>query len=417
MKNRVAGSQINARRFSSLFEEVRFQGNGLLGTNRVAWTDAEWETKAYLLQYIVREGLPVKIDGAGNVVALWEPCPGRPFVMLGSHVDSVPNGGAYDGALGSVGAIEAVLSLRERGVVPQFNVAVVLFTDEEGVAFGAGLYGSKALAGLWSKELLQGLESDDGAAFEEVARRFDITIDSIMAARWQTPVVAYLELHIEQGPMLERLGFPIGVVTRIAGRRQGRVTMTGQTNHAGTTPMQNRRDALVAAADAVLGMRQHALRFGIVGTVGTIGVEPNVPNVIPGRSHFRYEMRGVNQEILGSAESLWLRSCHSQGLDLNVDNQYFHEPVTMDAMLQEIIMGEAGNMGLSHTKLPSWAVHDAMIMASMTPTAMIFVPSIQGFSHVKDEFTSEEHCLYGVDLLERTLEHLVGKDTSPFAGL
>lgn len=398
--------QVDAARFWDVFTHLRQIGLTDQGLKRVAWTDSEWEAKEWLKHYLQQSGFNAYIDGAGNVLGVWEPHPGRPFVMLGSHVDTVPEGGAYDGALGVVGAIEALTVIREHPEKSRYNVAVALFTDEEGVKLGDGLFGSQALIGQWSVKALERLETSDGHGVNDLAKPYGRSVTSILDAIWPFPLIAYLELHVEQGPVLDKLGVPIGVVSTIVGRRQGRVSVKGKTNHAGTTPMADRQDALVAASRSIVALQELASEYHMVGTVGSIRVQPDVANIIPGRAEFTYDIRGVDDDRLTQIENEWISRSPNQGL-FTVGYQFRHPPVSMDRRLQELILKSAQDLGLPAIILPSWAVHDALVMAAVAPTAMIFVPSRRGISHARDEFTPEERCLDGVKVLTRVLESVV----------
>ena len=400
-------STINAQRFYDLFSQLRHIGSSDRGINRVAWTEQEWSAKDWAQNYLASAGFNSYIDGAGNVIGLWEPHPGAPFVLMGSHLDTVPDGGAYDGALGVIGAIEAVLSLRESHIAIGYNVGIVCFADEEGVTLGDGLLGSRALIAQHTTASLKSLHTPYDHDLSDVVKPFGRSIDSILGAKFAYPIAAYLELHVEQGPVLDKAGIPIGIVSTIAGRRQGRVSIRGQANHAGTTPMGDRHDALVQASRAIIALQEYASRHHVVGTVGSIRVEPDAPNVIPGHAHFTYDIRGINDDTVSKVEQQWLLAAKTSGCELNISHPYTHSAVPTDESLRHSIQMAAEWLDLPALHMPSMAVHDAMVMASVTPTAMIFVPSRRGISHARGEFTSQAHCLNGVEVLARTLYSVI----------
>lgn len=408
---------INPARYRELFARLKAIGRDRAGAmQRVAWGEDELTARRWLAEFLAGEGLTVTVDGAGNVWGEWVTAPGRPYLVMGSHLDTVPGGGAYDGALGVVGAVEALLSVRERQPACRYNLAVVGWADEEGVRFGGGLYGSRAVAGEWTYRELVALKSADGQAFVETVKPLGVTPESVLSAA-RRDIALYFELHVEQGPVLAQAGIPVGVVTRVVGRRQGALEIAGVTNHAGTTPMADRQDALVSAADAILALRRVAAEREAVGTVGEIQVSPGVSNVIPGHARITFDIRAPFDEVVSGVYDAWQAELSHRGIPLEPGPLYREPSVAMDPVLQGVIKARVTEMGRPVRELPSWAVHDAMVMARHVPTAMIFVPSAQGISHARDEFTPEERCIDGVEALYRTVWTAATDNPEPLAPL
>jgi N-carbamoyl-L-amino-acid hydrolase len=314
--------------------------------------------------------------------------------------------GRYDGALGVLAALEVLRSVKDAGLILPLTLEAIDFTDEEGAM--VGLLGSFAVSGGLSQELLASPRGGRGSFLAAIARA-GLSEDRLSDAQRDPATLAgYLELHIEQGPVLEAQGVDIGVVTSIAGSRSYRLTFEGARRHAGTTPMEARRDALLGAAQFVLGVRDAvADRFpGCVGTVGGIEVEDAAFNVIPGCARVLLELRAPTAEQLDALEAEVLdhvaRVAAGVDLALTVKRVGRWEPVDLDGPIQERILEVADYLGLSAIKLPSGAGHDAQALAPITPTGMIFVPSVGGISHDPDERTCWRDCVNGANVLLAT---------------
>jgi allantoate deiminase len=325
-------------------------------------------------------GLEVAVDPWGNLFGRLRGEESGSELWIGSHLDSVPHGGRFDGPLGVLAGLEAVERVAKAGHLPG-TIAVVAFRDEEGGTFTGGCFGSRALFG----QLL------DEEARDAAARRLGPHMPE------PTPV-AYLELHVEQGPVLERAGMPLGIVTSIAGQARGTVVIEGEARHAGTTPMEGRDDALCRAAELVLHCREVARDIpGAVATVGTLEVEPGASNVVPGRVTLSVDARAPDQERL----DLLLERL---GLDLVVT-----APVAMDASLTGQLRDEIESRGLPVVELASGAGHDAGVLAAAgVPAAMLFVRSEGGISHHPDESTTPEDVALAVDVLAAATASLAG---------
>jgi hydantoinase/carbamoylase family amidase len=379
------------------------------GVRRLAWSDAHRASLDWLAARFEAAVLAVELDPAGNLIGRWEAGDGKP-VALGSHLDSGPDAGRYDGTLGVLGALAAVESLKASGVEPRRPIWIVSFMDEEGVRFGASMLGSRAFAGQEVGDYLARRDAE-GVSVAEEMRRWGLDPDRIGEARAVDRIGAYLELHIEQGPVLDRAGEEVGVVDRIVGMVQARVQLRGEANHAGTTPMEGRRDALLGMARTALALREEALARGGTATIGSVTVEPGAFTVIPAGCEFSVDFRVGSREeferLPGLIEATVRAACETEGLDAEIEIADADPPVEMDAEVVAELERAAGAEGASWRRMPSGAGHDAMLIASHVPTGMLFVPSRGGISHSPREHTAPEHCELGVRVLTRALEALV----------
>ncbi len=380
------------------------------GMQRVAFSALDIAGRNHVMQLMSAAGITVRIDAAGNIIGRSEGADtGRPAIVMGSHTDTVPAGGQYDGALGVIAAIEVVQAVADSGVTLRHPVEVMVFTNEEGTSFHRWLLGSRAVAGLWEAEDFAAV-ADDGVTLANRLPDIGGNMSRIAEARRRPDELAcYLELHIEQGPTLHRGGFPIGVVTGITGRSVYHVDIVGEANHAGTTPMSLRRDAMSSAAQLALAVRRIAGEMEVVrvGTVGSMEVHPNAGNVIPGRVQMGVEFRDERMESLAAAEVELRRTAeevaHAENVAISVTGQRNTPSVPVAANMQQLIADAAGMAGLEHINLPSGAGHDAQAIASVTPAAMVFVPSVGGISHAPAEYTTPQDCANGAQVLLNAL--------------
>lgn len=397
---------INPARLNLTLQELGCIGETPQGMQRLAFSPADVAGREYTIGLMREAGLEISIDQAGNIIGRKEGSePGQPAIALGSHIDTVPNGGKYDGALGVMGAIEVVHTLAEQGVSLSHPIEVLVFTNEEGTQFNRWLFGSRAMAGL--------LEPEDLTAIDEAGVRIGDRLADIggdlsniaQARRRPGELAAYLELHIEQGPELYLSGTPIGVVTGITGRAVFTVELSGKANHAGTTPMSARHDALVSASRLTLAVNRIAGEMEVcrVGTVGSVQVYPNAVNVVPGQVQLGVEFRDVSMDSLAAAEVELRRAAleigETDGVDISIDKIESTPSVPIPARMQELVAKASDRRGLSYQSLPSGAGHDAQAMAAITNPAMVFVPSVDGISHASQEFTSPEDCANGTAVL------------------
>ena len=384
------------------------------GVSRVGYSDADVAGRRYAVELIEAAGLEPRIDPAGNILARRE---GRERdlspVVFGSHIDSVPGGGNFDGDLGSMAAIEVVDTLEEHRVLTRRPLEIVIWANEEGVAFGNGLCGSRAAAA----RLLPG-ELDqvwNGVRKADAVRKIGGDPDRIHEAR-RAPgsFHAYLELHIEQGGVLDKEGIPIGVVEGIVAIDRYEAVVRGFANHAGTTPMPDRKDALVAASKLAIAVREIVMAEPgrQVGTVGQLQVSPNAPNVIPGLVRHTIELRDLDSakiaRLFRVIEARARQIGEETGTSIEITPTSHHEEARATPALQGTIEAAAGRLGLKTLRLPSGAGHDAQMMALLGPMGMIFVPSVGGISHSPAELTRWEDCASGANVLLETVLALAG---------
>ncbi len=405
-----ASAGINSARLNDHLNSLGEIGRDEFGMQRVAFSRQDVAGRDYVSNLMRRAGMSVRIDPAGNIIGRTEGAdPTLPAIVLGSHTDTVPSGGAYDGALGVIGAIEVAEALRDAGRTARHPIEVMVFTNEEGTSFHRWLLGSRAIAGLWESEDFAAV-ADDGTTLGETLPNVGGNISRIEAARRRPEEFAcYFELHIEQGPTLHRGGFPIGVVTGITGRSVYHVDIVGEANHAGTTPMALRRDAMSAAAQIALAVRRIAGEMEVcrVGTVGSMDVHPNAGNVIPGRVQMGVEFRDERMESLAGAEVELRRTAeevgHAEQVAITVTAQRNTPSVPISGNMQQLVADASEMAGLEHVSLPSGAGHDAQAIAAITPAAMLFVPSVGGISHAPAEYSTPEDCANGAQVLLNAL--------------
>ena len=380
------------------------------GISRPAWSPAHEEARAWLVGQLRAAGLTVRVDPAGNVFGrLGE---GTPLVLTGSHIDTVPRGGPLDGALGVLAGLECLRAVAASRVRPPRALEVAAFTDEEGRFYG--FFGSRALTGSLDRNLAERLTDPSGLPLPEAMRRagFDL-VRAPEARRDPREIAAYVELHIEQGPWLEAEAVPIGIVEAIVGIRRLRLTFVGQPDHAGTTPMDRRRDAFFTAAEYATKSRELVVRGGqgrAVTTIGVVDVRPGVPNIVPERAALLQELRDSDPAVL---ERLAMRTLQTarrvarrRGLVLEVEHLMRAEPVRMSPRVQAAIEATAAGLGLPTRRMPSGAGHDAQVLAGATEAGMVFVPSQGGRSHRPDEWTDWPAIERGANVLLGTLLRL-----------
>lgn len=384
------------------------------GLNRFAWTPALAEVTAWVADELRRLGLEVETDAAGNLLGRW-PAPAGKAVMTASHLDTVPNGGAFDGVLGVLAAVEAVRILREDGLEPVRPIWVGSFMDEEGARFGTALFGSRAFCGHDVTEALQARD-DDGVSVAEAMRAQGLDPACIPDAHRVGDVGSYIELHVEQGPVLFSTGARLGIVQSICGVLGLRVAVRGETNHAGSTPPEMRHDALAGAARVVVALREETLqRSDLRATVGQIRVAPGGRNVIPGVCEFSVDLRpSVPETFAGLLEwfgALVERIAAEEGLEVDVRCDYALEPTVMADAVIGAIEDAAAEEGVEPLHMVSGAGHDAMLVGRHAPAGMLFVPSRGGISHSPSEWTETTDCELGARVLARTIRSLASSAT------
>ncbi|MGB1253982.1 MAG: Zn-dependent hydrolase [Candidatus Promineifilaceae bacterium] len=389
------------------------------GVTRRAFSAEDVLGRQWFEQRVRDAGLQFYKDGAANLFAILpsQSNPNGPTLLCGSHLDTVPNGGRYDGSLGTLCALEALRTIQEAGIDLPFNLSAVSFTDEEGSLHG--LFGSQALAGIMTSEsLTTGRGSGEGALAEGLAR-LGISAETTLAAR-QAPenFTAYVEVHIEQGTRLEKSNTDIGVVTGIVGIRSAMLTFTGEAAHAGAKPMNERRDALWGAASFLLKARElvQARFHPGVCNFGQISAEPNAFNIVPERVQLALEFRHGTEQLLDDMQTVLFELARgvSADFDLTLDIEEFEgcDAAPSAEIILQAIETVCDNNGLSHKRMMSFAGHDAQSMAKITPSAMIFVPSVGGVSHRHNELTKDADCVNGANALLHTLLTLMKHEST-----
>ncbi|CAH1662523.1 N-carbamoyl-L-amino acid hydrolase [Hyphomicrobiales bacterium] len=362
-------------------------------------------------------GLTAFIDAAGSVQGRREgTVPGAPSVLIGSHIDTVKDGGRFDGNLGVVAGILAAQALRDAGISLPFPLEVVAFGDEENVRFPTHLSTSEALAGGYNSAWLEARDSD-GVKLGDALTAFGGNPDAIPAlARKPGSIQAYLEVHIEQGPVLEAESEPVGIVTAINAQSRARIRVTGEAGHAGTVPMALRKDALTAAAEMALALEQIAAAHELaVGTVGVLRPEPGATNVVPGAAEFTIDYRAPKNETLAAMEtairSRFAEIAARRGVGLDIMPYAAAKAVPMEPRLQEAFAAGIARTGsnIAGRRLPSGAGHDAMVMAAVAPTAMLFVRNEKGISHSPLENMTEADAGIAIKVLLETILELAGR--------
>jgi N-carbamoyl-L-amino-acid hydrolase len=403
---------IDAERLRANLEALsRFGRTPDGGISRVAWTAADIEARRWVMEQLMAPaGLEVRVDPAGSIFGRRAGSrPELPVILFGSHLDSVTNGGRFDGSLGVLAAIEVLQTLADRKIVTRHPLECVVWSNEEGEHYGRGLFGSRAAVGEIDPAELE--EKDEhGVPLREAVRAAGGDAGRLAEALIpRGRIEAYIELHIEQGGILDKTGIEIGVVEGIVGITRYQVQVTGRANHAGTTPMADRRDALVAASSLVLAVREETVREPgrQVGTVGRLLVDPNVPNVIPGRVNLVIELRDLSLETI---ESIYRRIeararaiAEQSGTAIEMARISLHEPAPATPWVRDLIAREAVAAGFSMQLMPSGAGHDAQMVARIAPMGMIFVPSVGGVSHAPQELTRWEDAARGCEVLYRTV--------------
>jgi N-carbamoyl-L-amino-acid hydrolase len=378
---------------------------------RISFSPEDREARAYVRLLMEGAHLQVRTDAAGNIVGRRKGAEGLAPIVIGSHLDTVRGGGRFDGVAGVVAALEVARRTEELRVELAHPLEVVVFLAEEPSPFGISTIGSRAMAGKLTGEHLA-ITDKTGRSLGEALREVGGDPDRLPEAIRSTGgICAFLELHIEQGPHLESAGVPLGVVTGIVGIWRGHIEVKGQPDHAGTTPMGRRRDALAAGSDIVLALERVCAAAGdMVGTVGRVEVFPNALNVIPGRMVLGMEMRGLTIDRIEAAARQFTdrldRIRDERGVDISFDFSMTSSPVHFPEEVLAVVRGTAQRLQIPYVELQSGAGHDANHLAGIAPGAMIFVPSKDGRSHCSDEWTDFDDIRIGCEVLAAALVEL-----------
>jgi len=412
---------IDAARLRNRLERLSYHGRAPGGTfadgvNRVAYSVADLTARAWMIDEIKSADIVPRIDAAGNIFARYGGQANQPPILFGSHIDSVPTGGNFDGDLGSFSALEAIQAVQAAKIQTRHPLEMVIWAHEESTAFGIGTAASRIVAGD-----LQAGDMDkvwNGMKRGEAIKKIAGNPEQIETAiRGKGAWHSYVELHIEQGGTLDKAKTPIGIVEGIVSIHRYDVVIEGMVNHAGTTPMNERHDAMVAAAELTLAVRDIASRRQgrQVGTVGRIEIEPNSPNVIPGRATMSVEFRDLSEQVLrelgDAVKARGAEIAKQTGTTITFTLASTNVPAMATSGIQAAIGRAAAGMSLNTMRLPSGAGHDAQQIARLCPMGMIFVPSVGGISHSPKELTNWADCANGANVLLRTVLDLDQRDS------
>lgn len=378
------------------------------GVRRTAYSPEDIAARQSVITAMQQVGMTLTVDAAGNLIGRYPGTRDLPALATGSHIDTVPTGGRYDGALGVLAGIEVVATLYEAGQRLNHPIEVIVFTDEEGE-----MIGSKAMAGTVHFDNPELFRRLDGTPIQTCLQRIGGSWEALPSARrTHQDIAAYLELHVEQGGVLETKQHQIGVVQGIVSLHRYQVTITGRPNHAGTTPMEMRQDALYAASLLVAAVHDVAVKIpgDQVATVGYLQVSPNAANIVPGQVDLTIDLRDLSLETIHAMVDVLQRRMQEietdTGTQFQMQCQHAVNPTLASAAVQETIAAVCDTLGLSHLSMPSRAIHDAQEIGRFTQMGMIFVPSQAGVSHAEDEYTSPEQCAQGAEVLLHTLLRL-----------
>jgi len=403
----LQAQQVNAERLEANLKKLStFGKNALGGNDRVAFSDYDIEARAFLTTYLENLGLNVHTDAAGNLIARRSgKKKGAKPIAFGSHIDAVPNGGHYDGDVGVMGGLEVMETLIEKGIETDHPLELIVFSNEEGAIFG-----SRAMAGKIDQATLEVKTASGYTNGEGIVRVGGDPKKVFEVKRSSDELHAFLELHIEQGNVLHKNELDIGVVEGIVGLKWWDVEILGLTNHAGTTPMNDRKDALIAASMFVLAVNEivTGIEGAQVATVGRIEAFPGAPNVIPGKVIASLEIRDLNADKIKSIYTQIEQRAYAIAKDTQTQFNFIPidataAPALTDERIQSVIRKNADRLGYTHKTMPSGAGHDAQDMAVITPTGMIFVPSVDGISHAPEEYSTPEAIAKGANVLLQSL--------------
>jgi ureidoglycolate amidohydrolase len=383
---------------------------------RIVFTPTDLRARAWLMARCEEAGLAIRQDPIGNIFARWN---GRELnaaaVGTGSHIDAIPNAGKYDGVVGVLGGLEAIRALRQSGFSPQRSIELILFTSEEPTRFGIGCLGSRLLSGILSADAAKKLTDKDGASIEQIRRaagfRGELETVKLPAGHYE----AFVELHIEQGPMLEQKHIPLGIVSKIAAPSSFRIFIEGAGGHAGGVLMPDRRDALCAASELILAIEHQTKASGSTDTVATVGmcdVFPGAVNSIPSRVHLSLDIRDTDLQRRDSLVAKVDASCHAiaakRGLAIRQELINADAPADCASNIVEALSESCRKHGLTFLTMVSRAYHDSLFMSRIAPAGMLFIPCRNGYSHRPDEYASPEDIARGTLILAETLQTLAG---------
>jgi ureidoglycolate amidohydrolase len=383
---------------------------------RIVFTPTDLKARAWLKTRCEEAGLTVRHDAVGNTFARWSGSdPSAPVIGTGSHIDAIPNAGKYDGVVGVLGGLEAIRALQLSGFRPTHSIELLIFTAEEPTRFGIGCLGSRLLSGTLSPEAARKLADNDGATLDEVRGRAGFGGELERVKLPSGYYEAFIELHIEQGPLLERQKIPLGIVTKIAAPASLRVLIEGAGGHAGGVLMPDRRDALCAAAELILAIENAARSSGAVDTVATVGicdVFPGAVNSIPSRVRLSVDVRDTDLQRRDSVVRTIENTCHliSGKRQISIQNELINAdaPAECAPAIIEALSQSCRKHKLNFLPMVSRAYHDSLFIARIAPIAMLFIPCRNGYSHRPDEYAAPEEIVRGTLVLAETLAALAG---------
>jgi len=381
---------------------------------RIVFTEPDLKARAWLKKRCEAAGLSVRHDAIGNVFIRWQGTdPNAPAVGTGSHIDAIPNAGKYDGVVGVLGGLEAVRTLREAGFKPRHSIELLVFAAEEPTRFGIGCPGSRMLSGTLTPAAAQKLKDKNGLSFDEIRHAAGMSGDLSSVKLPRGYYEAFVELHIEQGPILERERIPLGIVTHIAAPASLYITLEGSGGHAGGALMPNRRDALCAASELILAIESAAKSSGAIDTVATVGicdVFPGAINSIPSRVRISVDVRDTDlarrDAVLRSIEAACEEISKTRGVTTQTEFLNADAPAACAPELIGALEKSCQAHNFPYTKMVSRAYHDSLFMSRVAPTVMLFIPCRNGYSHRPDEYASPEDISRGALVLAETLAHL-----------
>ncbi|REB08784.1 Zn-dependent hydrolase [Sporosarcina sp. BI001-red] len=403
---------IDGRRIAERLSELSMIGASAEGgVTRPGYSCEEKQAKQVVKSWMEQSGLKVTEDGAGNVIGRLEGTGIRKTIVSGSHVDSVPNGGNFDGPLGVISALEVVEAWKETGYLPRKSYEVVIFSDEEGTRFGAGLTGSHAMVGQLTEDATSLKVDKDGKSFETVIEEYGSSLPAVWRAkREMNDIELFVELHIEQGKILEKSDVSVGAVKGIAGPVWMNVTFQGEAGHAGNTPMDDRRDSMVAASHFIHMVSTLPRQFSetAVATIGKLNVFPNGVNVIPQKVELTVDIRDIHEDKRDCLVEAIIEAAEQSGVAHHVDvtcqKTLAVQPLLVDEELLSNMKESISEFGMEPMELMSGAGHDAMVMGREVPAAMLFVKSKKGISHNPEEWTDLSDCVIGVHVMKDFIE-------------
>ena len=405
---------INSVRLTKQLETLQTITAPGKGINRLAFTDSDWQGRDYLRTLMEDAGLSIRTDAFGNIIGHYPGLDGSlPAVLMGSHGDSVPEGGNFDGIVGLLAAIETVHSMKEDHFIPDHPLEIVLFMCEESSRFGAATLGSRAMRGELSMAELHQLHDASHHTLFDILKARELNPEHIESARYTLPLKACFEVHIEQGKVLEHESVPIGIVTGIAAPTRLMVHLHGCADHSGATPMNLRHDGLCAASEIVLAVEQAAKASSnppVVGTVGRLDLSPNAMNVIPGEVQLGIDVRSISTEartaVIACIKDAITRIAAGRGLTYDLEEISSDLPAAMHPSVIQLLASLCEKDQIPYKKLPSGAGHDIMHWADYAPCGMLFIPCRHGISHNPAEYASIQDITLATNLLSQAVRQI-----------